>query len=462
MPVAGDRPFGSHAAMRTLLVAVGLSTIALGPCSKDAATTSPVAPPSAQPPASASASASGLAEVADPIVDLFHTVDCTVAVSSKVDNPKDFPEHLVDGKKETAWNGKTGDLTGFVLFRVPKSARVLKVEITPGFDKIAKDGGDLFTMNHRITKVRLSREGKAIKEVDLDPNKRDLQAIAIDEPGGDFKLEVLATLPGTKKEWKELAVSELRVWGRAGGAPPNPTHIPKTAIGNLDGVPPHVVPKRRDYSPGPYASVAELCRAWDAMITPAMKERGDRYPGFIEPPYCQGGGGTRGVPESAFAQGPFKGGQIVVLVGPESEAAYLALRTEKGWAKTDVSLWSRSVADPGCLHGTNHRFEDAALQKTSTGQEVLVVRVLHKEIWWAQMEADQNGASTWETGYACRVDAAGLATCDRPVELARAKTELPDAFDPSNERAYDIDVAKTPWKSRKKPVIGPAGDLRLE
>ena len=33
----------------------------------------------------------------DPIVDLLHTVDATVAVSSKVDNPRDFPEHLVDG-----------------------------------------------------------------------------------------------------------------------------------------------------------------------------------------------------------------------------------------------------------------------------------------------------------------------------------------------------------------------------
>ena len=448
---------------KLVLGALSLSAVALGPCSKDAG---PAPPPSAAVVTTASASPSAIAsaadKAADPIVDLFHTVDCTVAVSSKVDNPKDFPEHLVDGKKETAWNGKTGDLAGFVLFRVPKSARVLKVELTAGFDKIAKDGGDLFTMNHRITKVRLSREGKVIKEADLDPNKRDLQAIEVDEPGGDFKLEVLATLPGTKKEWKELAVSELRVWGRAGGAPENPTRIPRTAIGSLDGVPPHVVPKRRDFSPGPYASIAELCRAWDAMITPAMKERGDRYPGPIDPPYCQDGGGTRGLPASTFAQGPFKGGQILVLVGPESEAAYLALRTDKGWAKTNVSLWSRSVADPGCLHGTNHRFEDATVHKTSTGQEVLLVRVLHKEIWWAQMEADANGATTWEIGHVCRVDAAGLAVCDPGVELARAKTGLPATFDPADVHAYDIDVDKTPWKFRKKPVIGPAGDLRGE
>ena len=45
-------------------------------------------------------------------IDLLHVVPCVVAVSSKVDNPKDFPEHLVDGKNETAWNSKTGDLHG--------------------------------------------------------------------------------------------------------------------------------------------------------------------------------------------------------------------------------------------------------------------------------------------------------------------------------------------------------------
>jgi hypothetical protein len=171
--------------MQKLVIgALSLSAVALGPCSKDAG---PSAAPSAATPATASAASNTADKAADPIVDLFHTVDCTVAVSSKVDNPKDFPEHLVDGKKETAWNGKTGDLAGFVLFRVPKSARVLRVELTAGFDKIAKDGGDLFTMNHRITKVRLSREGTVIKEADLDPNKRDLQAIDLDEPGDDSR-----------------------------------------------------------------------------------------------------------------------------------------------------------------------------------------------------------------------------------------------------------------------------------
>ncbi len=44
--------------------------------------------------------------------DLLHTTDARLAVSSKVDNPHDFPEHIADGRLETAWNGKTNDLVG--------------------------------------------------------------------------------------------------------------------------------------------------------------------------------------------------------------------------------------------------------------------------------------------------------------------------------------------------------------
>jgi hypothetical protein len=196
----------------------------------------------------------------EPLVDLLHSVACTVAVSSKVDNPKDFPEHLVDGKTETAWNGKTSDLHGFIAFRTPRVSRVRKVELTVGFDKKGPRG-DLFTQNHRITRVRLSREGKVLREVDLDPNVRGMQSIDLDEEGGDFRLDVLATLPGSEKSWKELTVSEFRVMGTAGGAPENPEHVPAMAIGNLDGVPERKPAGRGTPPPGPFPSFAALCAA---------------------------------------------------------------------------------------------------------------------------------------------------------------------------------------------------------
>src|SRR3954447_19112618 len=42
--------------------------------------------------------------------DLLHFTEARIGVSSKVDNPRDFAEHVADGRLDTAWNGKTGDL----------------------------------------------------------------------------------------------------------------------------------------------------------------------------------------------------------------------------------------------------------------------------------------------------------------------------------------------------------------
>lgn len=111
-----------HGVLRCSLLLLGLTG-----CGKDAGTSSP-APPTPVPSTTASAPA------ADPVVDLLHTVMATVAVSSKVANPKDFPEHLVDGRADTAWNGGTGDLNGFIAFRVPAASRVTRIELTVGFD----------------------------------------------------------------------------------------------------------------------------------------------------------------------------------------------------------------------------------------------------------------------------------------------------------------------------------------
>ncbi len=42
------------------------------------------------------------------VANLLYTTASVVAVSSKVDNPRDFPEHLIDGKAETAWSRTAG------------------------------------------------------------------------------------------------------------------------------------------------------------------------------------------------------------------------------------------------------------------------------------------------------------------------------------------------------------------
>src|SRR5262245_35308962 len=67
-------------------------------------------------------------------VELLHAVPAVVAVSSTVANQNDKPEHLVDGRLETAWNSRTGDLVGgWIAFRLPRDVTVKKIKLTAGY-----------------------------------------------------------------------------------------------------------------------------------------------------------------------------------------------------------------------------------------------------------------------------------------------------------------------------------------
>jgi hypothetical protein len=138
-----------------------------------------------------------------------------------------------DRREETAWNGKTGDLVGaWIAFRVPEDAHVDYVMMSAGFDKNEKE--DFFLENHRISNVRIEREGKILREAALDPNVRPMQRLDIGTAGGDFKIVVTGVIPGTKTSWKEITVSELAVFGTPGKnvrAKPGP---PLVRVGSLD------------------------------------------------------------------------------------------------------------------------------------------------------------------------------------------------------------------------------------
>jgi len=443
-----------------LLLVMGLSVYALNcknshgthPVPAVASVSMSVAAPTAAP---SPADAGGLAPT---VIDLLHSVPCVVAVSSKVDNPKDFPEHLVDGKNETAWNSKTGDLKGFIAFRTPKVTRVKRIELTVGFDKTGKLG-DLFTMNHRITKVRLTRQGALLKEADLDPEQRALQGFDIDEEGGDFKLEVLSTLPGSKKEWQELTVSEFRVMGLANGAPENPTHLPAMAIGNLDGTTPRET-LAGEPPLGPFPSVNDLCAAYDKAMAPLIKRAfpGTRYPGTIDAPHCAP---WKHVPESRVvaevAQGPFLGGQFVYLHDTEQGRARLVLQTDKGFSLTNVTIYSRYLDDPGCGHAGDSAFVGAKLAVGSLGRPSLIVRVANTDVYWL---GSTEPSGTIERAYACVADAQGAVACDGPLITGRS-SGVPDGWVIGSGPYGAVDLAKLPWDFRKEPVLGPAGDLRL-
>jgi hypothetical protein len=167
------------------------------------------------------------------LVELLKGAHSEVAVSSQVNNPKHLPEHLVDGKLDTAWNSRTGDLEGaWISFRVPRSARVRQIKLTVGFTHVeGKD--DWFTMNPRVTKVAVAHDGQHVADFTLDPQKRELQELAVDGDGGEWTIEVTGVLPGSKPNWREICVSELEVWGTIPDderTAPGPPHV---SVGQL-------------------------------------------------------------------------------------------------------------------------------------------------------------------------------------------------------------------------------------
>lgn len=175
-----------------------------------------------------------------PLVNLLTSAPSTIAVSSTVDNATIRPEHIADGKLDTAWNSATGQIIGaWVEVRVPAGARIKQIKLTPGFAAVDRRLGDLFTKNARIRALRLSHAGRPIKDVILDPTRRTLQTIDVDLPGGDLRLEVLAAEPGSKKAWREACISELEVWGTlpGGAAAPTKRTRPSVRLRSLDALP---------------------------------------------------------------------------------------------------------------------------------------------------------------------------------------------------------------------------------
>jgi hypothetical protein len=167
-------------------------------------------------------------------VNLLSAVPAVVAVSSTVDNRAILPEHLVDGKLETAWNSRTNQLVGaWIGVRLPADVKVETIKLTVGFTKKDKKLGDLFTMNPRITRVRILKDGKVLAEKALDPEMRSLQEIAVAGGGGDYKIEVTDIVPGTKKTWREISISELQVWGTTTKPAPKPQK-PVVRVGSFE------------------------------------------------------------------------------------------------------------------------------------------------------------------------------------------------------------------------------------
>jgi hypothetical protein len=144
---------------------------------------------------------------------------------------------------------------------------VRSVELTSGLTR-KKGTDDFFTMNHRIAKVDVFRNDKLLKSATLDTASRAMQAIEVNAEGGDFKLVVKETLPGTKKDWKEIVVSEFRVLGTPGKERSTPSDKLEVGVGSLDATVEQdtLMDLTDDMLPegarGQFASVTALCAAF--------------------------------------------------------------------------------------------------------------------------------------------------------------------------------------------------------
>lgn len=404
--------------MRVLAVLL-LSISSLVACKRTERGPEPTPAPSASaPPVAASAAPSDAASARE-IVNLLYFTPSKVAVSSKVANPRDFPDHLVDGKPETAWNGKTSDLVGgFVAFRVPEDAHVDHVTLSAGFDAVSKTAGDLFVQNHRIASVRVERDGATLRTVALDPSQRKPQTIPIGTAGGDFKLVVEKVVPGTKAGWKELTVSELAVLGSPGKDRYPRAVPPVVVVGTLASEPPpRLGADAGTVADGPYPSLPAFCATYEKAIAPRFEAGKNEYPGAIDPPYCTPKG-----PLAAKLAEPFLEAALVHLVTYEQEETRVALRTKGGFYVTKIVTEIEEMRNPGCAGRTYASLGKVELVPTALGSALEVETLLDvHENPWPTYDGDGGfetlpGSSARTRSIAlCRVDGAGVPRCKETV-----------------------------------------------
>jgi hypothetical protein len=442
--VRGRRTIGRVRFLRPALILAVLAVLACG-CRK-----APPAP--TQGDAQAPVEKVEKKEAAAKLVDLLRFSPAVVAVSSKVDNPKDFPEHIVDGKSETAWNGKTGDLRGWIAFRVPADARVKRIELTVGFDR---DG--LFEKNVRIAQVRIKRNDTFVMWADLDPKKRGMQTIALDEPGGDFVVEVTKTEAGSRADYQELCVSELAVLGLAPRERYEAPHLPDVKIGGLDVKPSPPPPPKKPRPPeaapvgvGPFATPEDYCVAQKSGVARAMFDHwgsGNEYPGVIEPSCATSPVNVK----KRAVKPPFLDAREVYYHEVGTEDVGVLLETDRGWWKTPWILSSRSHNDPGCMHSSMQ--ERLELTSPDPTAPVVWMRILDGESSW-MIGPDSASWTTWtERLEVCRVDATTKdVVCEKTMELAKDRTE--------DGGPMSLEVKPT-FEKRKTPKIGDGGTIEL-
>lgn len=283
------------------------------------------------------------------VVDLLRHAPARLMVSSNVQNPRDYPEHLVDGKSATAWNSRSGDLVGATIaFEVPADAQLQSLVLSAGYDAIDAKGADLFTKNHRIRSVAVyagSLEDDPIATLTLDTARREPQSFAFVQPGGLYWLKVTAVRAGTQASWKELAVSEFRVMGTPGAIGFSLPRMPDVSIGKtwidrpLPGTTQDDASRYQTAIGTFHATINALCTQIETAVEQPFAETGN----VAGKPWC--------LPKAPETPVPAKIKSIawIDLLIPEGSAGTYVIETERGFVIPRNAELISAPCPPGCM-----------------------------------------------------------------------------------------------------------------
>ncbi len=180
-------------------------------------------------------------------VDLLHHVQSSVAIVSLYRGELRQITNLYDGNMETAWNSATmpeGDTSPrSIQIRMPEGVEVHAIDLTAGYVKVRGEN-DLFTQNLRLRRVRVTHDGHEVVAT-LQPDERGLQRIPVQGGGGDWQIDLIEWQAGTRADWRELVISELRVMGVPGANTPRAS-APNAVLGTLPAAPTAAAPAGLD------------------------------------------------------------------------------------------------------------------------------------------------------------------------------------------------------------------------
>ena len=365
--------------------------------------------PDREPAAKAAVVAPGSKSTAPVLknVNLLQMVPARIAVSSAVRNPHDFPEYLVDNHLETAWNSQTGDLVGgWIDFQIPNDAMVHSIEMTCGFSRV-KGKSDLFVLNHRISRVEVIRNGQKLGEFALDVNQRGLQKLAISGGGGTYRIIVKATVPGKRRDWRELVVSELRVMGDPGNELRRPGDRLQVAVGSLENASPEefrtsgMAIRELDPETQAFPNPEQLCAHFVKQAQASAAELLNAVSGIgidkLEPPFCRVTAEEYPIP----ANRSFHRAIALLLSNGLSTQRQLAVKVQRGYVLFPVFWASVDPTDPGCpsIFRTERleplRVENGYLVTTETGSRFLgmsdknkpMFAIVHGATWCKEADA---------------------------------------------------------------------------